>query len=170
MTDDLFDNIDFPNLFSTEPVIPNITQAEEELIKILPSELKAINARIEQLEVALNTQSLRIEVERAKRQKLRIAMKQRRHEIPALRPEALKQLIDANFMHQDAVNYQLGGDIDWLNTLAFRCLSRMQQLMSFVLPCILVTPGDHPDVTRLLEEIGRTLQQLCIHRQTTSYV
>ena len=170
MTDDLFDGIDFPDLFITEPVIPNITPTEEELIKILPSELKAINARIEHLERALNTQSLRIEVERAKRQKLRIAMKQRRHEIPALQPEALKQLIDANFMHQDTVNYQLGGDIDRLNTLAFRCLSRMQQLMSFVLPCILVTPSDHPDVTCLLEEIGRTLQQLCVHRQTTSYI
>ena len=169
MINDLFDDVDFPNLFPAEPIIPNLTSAEDDLIKLLPSELKAINDRIEHLELALNTQSLRIEVERAKWQKLRVTMKQRRYEIPTLCPEALKQLVDANFVQQDAVNFQLGGDIDRLNTLMFRCLSRMQQILSSILPCILVTPGDYPDLARLLEEIGRTLQQLCIYRQT-SYV
>ena len=98
MTDDLFDDVDFPNLFPAEPLIPNLTLAEDDLIKLLPSELKAINDRIEHLEVALNIQSLRIEVERAKRQKLCVTMKQRRYEIPALCPEALKQIVDANFV------------------------------------------------------------------------
>jgi len=170
MINDLFDDLDFPDLFTRESAVPNLTPAEEELIRMLPSELKAINARIDRLETALNTQTLRLELERAKRQKLRIAMKQHRHETPAFHPEAQKQLIETNLMRQEAINYQLGGDIDRLNTLAFRCLSRMQQLMSFVLPCVLVTPNDYPDVTCLLEEIGRTLQQLCVHRQPVPYV
>jgi len=91
MINDLFDDVDFPNLFSAEPIIPNLTSAEDDLIKLLPSELKAINDKIEHLELALNTQSLRIEVERAKRQKLRVTMKQRRYEIPTLSrsPEAI---------------------------------------------------------------------------------
>ena len=85
-------------------------------------------------------------------------------------PEILKQAIETNMARQETINFQLGGDLDRLNTLAFRCFSRMQQLMSFVLPCIPVSSSDHPDITSLLEEIGRTLQQLCSHRQSTTYL
>ena len=65
MFTDLFEDLDFPDLFNDEPIVPNITPAEEEIIKILPSELKAINARIDRLEAALSTQTLRLELERA---------------------------------------------------------------------------------------------------------
>ena len=170
MTDELFDGINFSDLFVPEPQLPMITPAEEELIRILPSELKAMNARIEHLERALSIQSLKLDVERAKRQKLRLTIKPHQCEMPALRPEALQQSIEANLMYQNTINYQLGSDLDKLTTLAFRCLSRMQQLMTFILPCVPVTSSDHPDVTCLLEEIGRTLQQLCAHPQTTTYI
>ena len=170
MFTDLFEDLDFPDLFNDEPIVPNITPNEEEIMKILPSELKAINARIDRLEATLSTQTLRLELERAKRQKLRLLMKPRRPEIAVLHPEALKQLIEANFAHQEMINYQLGGNIDRLNSITFRCLSRTQQLLSYVLPCIAITPSDYPDVTCLLEEIGRTLQHLCVHQPTTSYI
>ena len=170
MPDELFDDVDFSNLFIPEPQFPVITPAEEELIRILPSELKAINARIEHLERALSIQTLKLDVERAKRQKLRLAIRPHQCEIPALRPEPLQQSIEANLMYQNAINYQLGNDLDRLNTLTFRCMSRMQQLMTFVLPCIRVTSSDHPDVNCLLEEIGRTLQQLCAQPSTTTYI
>ena len=170
MINDLFDDLDFPDLFNDGPIAPNITSDEKELIRVLPSELKAINVRLDRLEAALNTQTLRLDLERAKRQKLRLMMKPRRPEIPVPHPEALKQLMETNFMHQETINYQLGDSIDRLNKVAFRCLSQMEQLMSFVLPCISVTPNDYPDVTCLLEEIGRTLQQLCVHQPTTSYI
>ena len=170
MEDNLYDDLDFPDLFNTVPAFPIITQAEEELIRVLPSELKAINARIERLERALSTQSLRLEIERAKRQKLRLAVKPSRYETPAFHPDALRQSIETNFVHQNAVNYQMQGDIDKLNTLTFRCFSRMQQLLTFVLSSIPITSSDHPDTTSLLEEIGRTIQQLCIFRSTTTSV
>jgi len=170
MFTDLFEDLNFPDLFNDEPIVPNITPAEEEIIKILPSELKAINARIDRLEAALSTQTLRLELERAKRQKLRLLMKPRRPEAPVFHPGALKQLIETNFAHQEMINYHLGGSIDQMNTIAFRCFSRTQQLLSYILPCVAITPSDFPDVTCLLEEIGRTIQHLSVHQPTTSYI
>ena len=74
------------------------------------------------------------------------------------------------FGDQEAVNYQIGGSIDHLSTVMFWCLSRTQQLLSFAFPCIPITPSDQPDVTSLLEEIGRTLQQLCVHYPTNTHI
>ena len=57
MNNDLFNDTDFPDLFLPEPGLVYITSAEEELIKILPSELKALNARVEYLEKGMSAQS-----------------------------------------------------------------------------------------------------------------
>jgi len=168
MISDLLNDSDFPDLFNDGFLVPNITPADKELITMLPSELKAINDRIERLEIALNTQTLRLELERAKRQKLASIVKQRRHETHVTHLEALQQLTETNYVHQEAINYQLGGSIDHLSTVTFRCLSRTQQLLSYAFSCIPITPSDHPDVTCLLEEIGRTLQQLCIYQPMTT--
>jgi len=170
MFDDLIEDFNFPDLFTDEPITPNITQADAELIRMLPVELKAINDRIARLETALNIQTLRLELERTKRQKLGAIMKQRRPETPIIYPDALKRLVETNFTHQETINYQLGDGIDRLSTVSFRCLSRVQQIMSYVVPCVPVTSSDHPDVTCLLEEIGRSLQQLCVHQPTTAHI
>jgi len=170
MEHNLYDDLDFPELLNMTPAFPIITPADEELLKILPSELKALNARLEYLEKGLSVQSLRLEIERAKRQKLSLSIKPTQTETSSFQLDNLKQTMDTNFMHQNTINFQLQGDTDRLNTLTFRCLSRMQQLLSFILPNVTITPSDQPDTTILLEEIGRTLQQLCVLRSTTTTV
>jgi len=154
MNTDLFDDLDFPDLFINEPIVPMITPAEGELIKMLPSELRTMNARVDQLEAALSTQTLLLALERAKRQKLKILMRQRQPEVPVIHPETLKKMIESSAKYQESVNFQLGGSIDRLSTLAFRGLSRMQQLMTFVLPSVTIAPSVFPDTMSLLEEIG----------------
>ena len=129
-----------------------------------------MNGRIERLEIALSTQTLRLELERSKRQKLALMMKQRRHETPITQLDALQKLIDINYAHQEEINYRIGGSIDHLSTVTFRCLSRTQQLLSFAFPCIPITPSDQPDITCLLEKIGRTLQQLYVHHPTNEHI
>ena len=171
MIDNLLYDIDFPNLFPEDLVTDNLLTVENTQLKSLPSDLKIINDRLENLEVLVNTQSLRIEVERVKRQKLRSSMRQLKHETSISYPKvvALKQIMDNNSAQQNTTNYQLGGEIDRLSTLMVRCLSRMQQILMSVVPCVIVAPDDYHDIMRLLEEIGRTLQQLCVYQQT-SYV
>ena len=84
MFSDLIEDFNFPDLFTDEPITPNITQADAELIRMLPAKLKAINDRIARLETALNIQTLRLELEKTKRQKLGAIMKQRRPETQML--------------------------------------------------------------------------------------
>ena len=169
MFNDLINDPDLPDLFSDEFLALNITPADKDLITMLPAELKAMNDRMERLEIALTTQTLRLELERSKRQKLALIIKQRQHETPVIQLEALQKSTETNYVHQEEINYQIGGSIDHLSTVMFRCLSRTQQLLSYALPCIPITPGDHPDVTCLLEEIGRTLQQLCVYQPTIAH-
>jgi len=150
MNTDLFNDLDFPDFFINEPIVPMITPAEGELIKMLPSELRTMNARVDRLETALSTQILLPALERTKRQKLKILMRQRQPEVPVTHPETLKQMIESSARYQESINFQLGGSIDRLSTLAFRSLSRMQQLMTFVLPSVTIAPSDFPDTTSLL--------------------
>ena len=56
----------FNDVFSLEP--PFMTPSQLDLVKM--------NSRLEHLSLEINTQSLRIEVERAKRQKMRASLKQ----------------------------------------------------------------------------------------------
>jgi len=170
MNNDLFNDTDFPDLFLPEPGLVYITPAEEELIKILPSELKALNARVEYLEKGMSAQSLMLEVERAKRQRLSVTLKSTRTETLTLQFDALKQLVENHVVHQNTINFQLQSDIDRHNTIMFRYLSRMQQLLPFILPNVVITSSDEPDTNQLLEEMGRVLRQLCIPRPTNTVV
>ena len=170
MNNDLFNDTDFPDLFLPEPGLVYITPAEEELIKILPSELKALNARVEYLEKGMSAQSLMLEVERAKRQRLSVTLKSIRIETLTFQFNNLKPLVENNVVHQNTTNFQLQSDIDRHNTIMFRYLSRMQQLLSFILPNVAITSSDEPDTNQLLEEMGRVLRQLCIPRPTDTAV
>ena len=88
MFNDLIEDFNFPDLFTDEPITFNITQADAELIRMLPAELKAINDRIARLETASNIQTLRMELEKAKRQKLGAIMTTRNPHYPSRCPEA----------------------------------------------------------------------------------
>ena len=170
MNDNLFNDTEFPDLFLPEPGLVYITPAEEELIKILPSELKALNARLEFLEKGMSAQALMLEVERAKRQRLNVMLKTIRPDTNTLRYDNLPQLVENQAIHQNTINYQLQSDMDRLSTVMFRYLSRLQQLLSFILPNVTVTSSDEPDTSQLLEEMGRVLRQICTPQPTHTIV
>ena len=170
MNDNLFNDDEFPDVFLPEHGLVYITPAEEELIKILPSELKALNARLEFLEKGMSAQALMLDVERAKRQRLSVTLKSIRPDANTMRYDNLPQIVEAQTSHQNAVNYQLQNDLDRHNTVTFRYLSRLQQMLSFILPSITVTSSDDPDVSQLLEEMGRVLRQLCTLQPTHTVV
>ena len=169
MENSLYDDLDFSDPFNTIPAFPIISPAEEELLKILPSELKALNARIEYLEKGMSAQSLMLEVERAKRQRLSVTLKSIHPETSTFQFDNLKQLVENNVVHQNTINFQQQGDIDRHNTIMFRYLSRMQQLLSFILPNVAITSSDKPDTNQLLE-MGRVLRQLCIPRPAATAI
>jgi len=92
MLDELLNDADFPDVILPEPGLVYITPAEEELIRILPSELKALNTRIEFLEKGMSAQALMLEVERAKRQRLGMLIKLSHPEVNIARLDNIQQL------------------------------------------------------------------------------
>jgi len=170
MLDEIFNDTDFPDAFLPEPGLVYITPAEEELIKILPSELKALNARIEFLEKGMSAQALMLEVERAKRQRLSIMLKSTRPEASPICFDNLPQMLENQTMHQNSINFQFQSNLDRQSTVLFRYLSRLQQMLSFVLANVSITSSDEPDTNQLLEEMGRVLRQLCAPQPTQTIV
>jgi len=73
----------FPDLLLEEPMLTNLFPIEASQLVPPPQDLKMITDRLEDLEIASNTQSLRIEVERMKRQKLRASLRQLKHHTPS---------------------------------------------------------------------------------------
>ena len=108
MINDLLIDPDLTDIFGDDFLIPNVALADKDLMSMIPAEIKALNNRIERLEIALNAQTLRLELERSKRQKLALMLKHRRHETPTPQLEALRQIIDTNQVYQEAVNFQIG--------------------------------------------------------------
>jgi len=170
MFNGLINDSDLPDLFDDVLFPSNVASTDTDLMSMIPIEIKALNDRVARLEIALNTQTLRLELERSKRQKLALLLKNRQQEVPTPQLEALQRAIDTNQVYQDAVNFQIGGNVDHLSTVMFRCMSRTQQLFSVAFPCIQITPSDQPDVSILLEEIGRTLQQLHVRYPTNTNI
>ena len=170
MIDEIFNDTEFPDVFLPEPGLVYITPAEEELIKILPSELKALNARLEFLEKGMSAQALMLDVERAKRQRLSLLLKSIRPEVNTVRYDNLPQVLENQAIHQNSVNFQFQSDLDRHSTVLFRYLSRLQQMLSLIISNVNVTSSDEPDTSQLLEEMGRVLRQLCAPQTTHTIV
>jgi len=165
MSDDLFNNPEFHDVFLSEPGLVYITPAEEDLIKVLPSELKALNARIEFLEKGMSAQALLLDVERAKRQRLSLTLKSIRPEPTNVHYNSLPQILENQVNNQNSINFQLQSNLDRHSTVLFRYLSRLQQMLAFILPNVAITSSDEPDTSQLLDEMNRVLRQLCTPNQ-----
>ena len=173
MNDNLTYNIDdlFPDLFLEGPLTDNIINAEPPQLQPSPHEVKTIIDRLENLELTTNTHSLQIQVERMKRQKLRSALRQFRHDASTLAADiaSVRQTIMLNYEQQNAVNYQLGGEIDRSSTVTFRGLSRVQHLLAIIVSRVTSSPEDYDILAQHLDEICRTIQHFRIEHQV-SYV
>ena len=128
----------FPVLIPEDPPIDNQFPVETPLITSLHSDISAINTRLENLTIESNTQSLRIEVERVKRQKLHLSLRQVKQNMLLPCPDiaSLKYNVEAMQGNQNAINYQLEGEITNMNVMTFRRLSRMHQIITFLLPML----------------------------------
>ena len=115
-----------------ENVIPDIFLESSFLRDIFPMEpprsmpsyldLATLNSQIEHLSLTVNTQSFRIEVERAKRQKMRSTIKQLRQEMNNPCPEiaSLKQEVSTIYENQNTNSYYLDGELTRINFMSFQ--------------------------------------------------
>ena len=127
------------------------------------SEIASISTQTEKLHIDVHTQSLRIKVERVKRQKWRSTLKllkrdaispshilaQTRHEIAILQDQ-LKTL---------RTIYE--SEIAWIETVSNRCFPRIYyKLFISIAPYVFMPAVEHNEVSQLIYEFLRTTQQL----------
>ena len=154
-----------PDLLPEEPLLDDLFHLNDPTVAITHPDIVALNQRLDHLSLETNTQGLRIGVERAKRQKLRTTIRQVRQDMLLICPDIMSVRNDIETMRgsQNAVNYQLDGEITRLNTLTFRCLSRMDQIIALLLPYVTMPSDSSYELHQMLQELARTIQQFSMN-------
>ena len=149
------------DLLYTDVPVPTIPNAD----------IATLNHRLDRLSLDTNTQSLRIDKEKAKRQKLSATVRRVRQDLSSPRPEivTLQQDVDVIRSEQNSVNYYLEAEIPSNSVMTFRSLSRIYQILALMIPQMTLPSNHTPDLNRLLLELAHTLQQFRVD-YTVSYV
>jgi len=143
-----------PDLLPEEPMFSELFQIDDLTIPVPHPDIVELNRKFDHLSIEANTQGLRIAVERAKRQRLQVTVRQIRQDLSLSCPNitTLKNKLDQLRDHQNAINYQLDGENARTNTLSFRSLSRICQILVALIPCITLPTETSPEVRILLQE------------------
>jgi len=160
-----------PDLLPEEPIYDDLFSINDLIMPVPHPDIAELNRRIELLTVEINTQGLRLEIEKTKRQRLQSSVRQMKRELAVPCPnlvELRNELIQFKDQ-QTAINYQLDGENVKTNTLAFRSISRICQLLAVIIPGAIVSPESSPEMKILLQELSLTVQQFGVH-YAASYV
>jgi len=128
-----------PDLLDTDSLLNNVFSLEASPLSKTHPDIAAINLKLDSLSLECNTQAIQIEVERVKRQKLRSSIRSiQQISLPCPDTISIKGEIQSVQVNQNAVNYQLGGEVARVNTMAFRCFARIHQIISAILPYVML--------------------------------
>ena len=160
-----------PDLLPEGSLFDDIFPSENPSVTVTHPDIVALNSRLDHLSLETNTQALRIKVERAKRQRLSATVRQVKQNMLLSCPDiaSLKDDVEVMQGNQNAINYQLEGEITNMNVMTFRCLSRMHQIITFLLSHVMLPPDNNFELTQMLHELSRTLQQFRVD-YSVSYV
>ena len=165
MFNELFDlstNTAIPDLISEGPLPDDLLQLGDLLPMPEHSDIIAISRRLEDLTIENNTQALQIKLERMKRRRLRPSLRVLEQNLLRPCPEvaSLRQELIATQENQNMINYQFEWDMTAMKLMSFRCLTRMYQFVSRLLPHQLLTPENNCEMTQMLHEISQTFHLL----------
>ena len=160
-----------PNLICEEPVYEDLFQINDLLLPMPHPEDVDLNRRFESLSIDANTHGLRLEVERAKRQRLQATVRQLRRDLSLANADMMimKDEIIQLREYQNSVNYQLDNGNARTSALAFRSLSRISQILAGFNLKGTPTPEHSSENDILLHELDLTIRQFGICYQA-SYV
>jgi len=170
---------DFENLFH-DPLLPDLVpegHAYDDLLNMNDfamfaphPELTDLTRKFEALTIDSNTHGLRIEIERTKRQRLQTTVKRLKHEFSAACADItiLRDEINQLREQQNAVNFQLSNENARTNTLAFRSLSRIGQILALG-PLNTQPVENYSEIEILLQELNSTVRHFGVY-YAASYV
>jgi len=150
------------NLNDEYPVLPDLIPLES--IDLVPPylDITTLNDGITSLSIELNTQSLRIEIEKTKRQKLNMMIKRNRHErMPS------DSLITGLRNDINILTEQLGtmrntyeSEMARIGFTTYRCFARLHKILIATIPGISMPEAENQDVSQLPHEPLRNIEQL----------
>ena len=160
-----------PDLIPEELMFDDLLDVNNAMIPAIPHDLADWGRKLDLLTVECNTLNLRLEIEKAKRQRLQSTVRQLKRETLPPCPDMLtvKKELDEFREQQNTTNYMLDGENARTNTLAFRSISRICQLVTIMMQGTYVTPEAIDEANTLLHELALTIQQFGVH-YAASYV
>jgi len=159
-----------PDLLPEEPVYDELLPIDDLMMFAPQPEITDLSRKFELLTVDTNTHGLRIEIERSKRQRLQTTVRQLRQDLSiasadiAILKSEITQLRD----HQNTINLQLNNENARTNTLSFRSLSRIGQILALV-PDSTQLSETSTEMEILLQELNSTIRQFGVY-YAASYV
>jgi len=164
-------DLTLPDLLPEEPIYDDLFTINDLTIPTPHPDIAELNRKIESLTVDINTQGLRLEIERTKRQRLQSTVRQMKRESTVPCPDSigLRNELTKFIDQQTSINYQLDNENVKTNTLAFRSLSRVCQMLAAMIPEVTVSRELRPEMKVLLQELSLTVQQFGVH-YAASYV
>ena len=160
-----------PDLIPEELMFDDLLDVNNAMIPAIPHDIAEWGRKLDLLIVECNTLSLRLEIEKAKRQLLQSTVRQLKREtlLPCPDIATIKQDLDKFREQQNTTNYMLDGENARTNTLAFRSISRICQLVTIIMQGTYVSTEAIDEANILLHELTLTVQQFGVHH-SASYV
>ena len=154
-----------PDLVPEDPIFDDLLRVNDWMMPTMHPDVVELGRKLDNLTIEFNTHGLRIEIERAKRQRLQASIRQVKRDLAITNPEIIE--IRNELRHfkesQNTINYQLGGENARTNTLAFRSLARICEILTALIPGAPLSPESSPEVKILLQELTTTIQHFGVH-------
>jgi len=150
--------------------MPNESLPLDDLITMMPQlQMTDLSGKLDSLAIDANTHGLRIEIERSKRQRLQTTVKQLKRDLSVANDDIafLKNEIAQLRDQQNIVNFQLSNENVRTNTLAFRSLSRISQILA--LGPHNLQSFENTELEILLQELDSTVRLFGVY-YAASYV
>ena len=121
--------------------------------------LTLLNSQLEKLSINVHTQSLLVEIERAKRQKLSSAPKRVRRNLifPKRISTQINDDLDTVLERVRELQLMYENKVARIGTVFYRSLGQIHQLLISFTPYIPITAETHSDVSQLNYELFRTI-------------
>ena len=160
-----------PDLLPEESLFNDLIYADVPALAITHPDITTLNCRLYQITLDTNTKSLRIDVEKVKRQRLSETV--RRVGQSTLRPcpevTSLRQDVTTIREEQNAVNYYLESEIASMSATTFWSLSKIHHIITLLLPYTMLPPNNNQELIQLLQELAQTLQHFRVE-YAVSYI
>jgi len=158
-----------PDLIPEDPIFEDLLHLDDWMTFTSYPDIVGLSSKMDSLTIESNTLGLRTEIERAKRQRLQASLRQARRDLATTKQELieirseLQQFKDV----QNTINYQLDGENARTNTLAFRSLTRISELLTTMIPGAPLSPTSSYEANILLQELTTTIQHFGVHYATS---